>query len=157
MADVAQVQKMHDTQEVAAPELRSAKRRKTSPEVPAAKKKPAIATSTWYASASHRLMLRSHCYTLFSSSVFYTHTDKRQVTCKTSVTDTQTISVTSQCWGMTQVCSTNRYTIQVGARFGFCLKSFQSCTAERQKVSSWCAGKHGRDLAVTCQPLRRQA
>jgi len=45
---VFQVQKMHDAQEVSVSEDRSAKRRKTSPEVAAAKKKPAITKSTWY-------------------------------------------------------------------------------------------------------------
>jgi len=41
---------MHEAQETSASasEERSAKRRKTSPEVPAAKKKPAISKSTWY-------------------------------------------------------------------------------------------------------------
>lgn len=83
LAGVVQVQKMHDAQEVAAPEMRSAKRRKTSPEVPAAKKKPAIATSTWYASASHWLVLRSHCYARLP--FVYIHTDKSLATCKVSV------------------------------------------------------------------------
>ena len=41
---------MHEAQETSASasEERSAKRRKTSPEVPAAKKKPAVSKSTWY-------------------------------------------------------------------------------------------------------------
>ena len=42
-----QVQKMHDAQEVVPSEERSAKRRKTSPEVAAVKKKPAITRSMW--------------------------------------------------------------------------------------------------------------
>ena len=46
--NVWQAQKMHEAQETSASEERSAKRRKTSPEVPAAKKKPAISRSTWY-------------------------------------------------------------------------------------------------------------
>ncbi len=46
--NVMQVQKMHEAQDTSAPEERSAKRRKTSPEVPAAKKKPAVSKSTWY-------------------------------------------------------------------------------------------------------------
>ena len=48
--NVWQVQKMHEAQETSASasEQRSAKRRKTSPEVPAAKKKPAVSKSTWY-------------------------------------------------------------------------------------------------------------
>ncbi|KAL0049173.1 hypothetical protein WJX82_008148 [Trebouxia sp. C0006] len=48
---VQKVQKMHEAQETSASvtEERSAKRRKTSPEVPAAKKKPAVSKSTWEA------------------------------------------------------------------------------------------------------------
>ena len=42
-----QVQKMHDAQEVVPSEERSAKRRKTSPEMAAVKKKPAITRSMW--------------------------------------------------------------------------------------------------------------
>ena len=57
--DVMQVQKMHEAQETSASEVRSAKRRKTSPEVPAAKKKPAISKSTWYTLI--RILFPSSC------------------------------------------------------------------------------------------------
>ena len=48
-ATCLQVHKMHDAEAVSLPEHRVAKRRRTSPDIAAAKKRPAISTSRWCA------------------------------------------------------------------------------------------------------------